>query len=467
MRGGVSVREERTFAAISTAPQNAAISVVRMSGPGALELAERVFQPAEGETLARRASHTLCYGVITGADGAVIDRAMAAVLRAPHTYTGLDTVEFYCHGGVVVTALVLDRLIEAGAAPAEAGEFTKTAFLNGKLDLAEAESVIDLIEAGSVRAARTAAAHVGGDLSDAVSGLERRISAQLSHILAYVDFADEGLVRLTEGELLEAVRGILADAERLCGSYSIGRAIKEGVRTVICGRPNAGKSSVMNALSRAERSIVTELSGTTRDVVTGSTELRGVRFLLSDTAGLRETGDPVERIGVERAREEIACAEVLLCVFDGSRPLCAEDLQLLEQSAGRTAVGVLNKCDLPETEELCAAGAFQRLTERFPELVRLSARTGENLPELERALCEAAGVLETEGVVIDNLRHRDCLMRCCEALRRAVDALALGLESELVEIDLVDAANALAQITGHSVGDEVIEGIFSRFCVGK
>lgn len=266
---------------------------------------------------------------------------------------------------------------------------------------------------------------------------------------------------------MEAVRGILADAERLCGSYSIGKAIKEGVRTVICGRPNAGKSSVMNALSRAERSIVTELSGTTRDVVTGSTELRGVRFLLSDTAGLRETGDPVERIGVERAREEIACAEVLLCVFDGSRPLCAEDLQLLEQSAGRTAVGVLNKCDLPETEELCAAGAFQRLTERFPELVRLSARTGENLPELERALCEAAGVLETEGVVIDNLRHRDCLMRCCEALRRAVDALALGLESELVEIDLVDAANALAQITGHSVGDEVIEGIFSRFCVGK
>ena len=511
------IERERTFSAISTAPQNAAISVVRLSGERAIEIADSVFQPlkkgkegplnsgdnkrneieksqrrlsvhTEERVLSKRddqesewdhltaptenfclkyaSSHTLTYGAVIGRDGEVIDRVLAAVLRAPHTYTGLDTVELYCHGGTVVTAMVLDRLIEAGAAPAEAGEFTKTAFLNGKLDLAEAESVIDLIHAGSARAARNAAAGVTGSISKEIDALEGRITALLSHILAYVDFADEGLVRLPEEELLEHIRAILDDIERLCATYPLGRAIKEGVGTVICGRPNAGKSSVMNLLSGYERSIVTELAGTTRDVITNTVELKGVRFLLSDTAGLRETGDTVERLGVDRARQEIACADLLICVFDGSVPMTHEDYELLEATKGCPAVAVINKSDLPESGQLYADGAFSAVENQLPT-IRMSAKTGENLHCFQEKLCAAAGVSDYNGVVVDNLRHRDCLLRACESLRRAEEALSAGFSTDLAEIDLTDAAGALAEITGHSVGEEVVAGIFSRFCVGK
>lgn len=452
----------RTFAAISTAPLTAALGIVRVSGPEAVAVASRCFFPADGSALSDCASHTVHYGVLRDADGRLIDRAMATVLRAPRTFTGEDTVEFSCHGGLVILRETLAALLEAGASAAEPGEFTKTAYLNGKLDLAESESIIDLITAPGRLAAEAALTASGGGLSARIAQSRQKLVELLAHILAYVDYTDEGIVRLEEEELASSLRSVREELAALIATYPLGRAAREGVRTVLCGRPNAGKSSVMNLLAGYERSIVTDIEGTTRDVVTDTVEVAGIPLLLSDTAGLRRPGDRVEELGVARAREEIAAAELALCVFDAARPLCGEDRELIAAAKGRPAVAILNKSDLPPVLDKGDLADFAHV-------VTLSAKTGEGLADLTAAIQElvAGGVAPDGAVLVTNLRQLDCLKRARAALDRAVASLEEGAFSDLAEIDITDAVNALGELTGETASESVIADIFSRFCVGK
>lgn len=455
---------QRTYAAISTAPVSAALGLVRMSGPDAINIADRIFQACDKKTLAESESHTVHYGSLRSVDEKLIDRAMVTLLRAPKTFTGEDTVEFCCHGGMITLRQLLSALLEAGAEAAEPGEFTKTAYLNGKLDLSESESIIDLITAPGRIAAEAALTASQGALSARIDEVRQILIEQLAHILAYVDYTDEGIVRLEEDELRAAINKAKEKIGKLIATYPLGRAAREGIHGVLCGRPNTGKSSLMNLLYGGERSIVTDIAGTTRDVVTEKVDVGGIPMILSDTAGLRETEDVVEQIGVNRAREEMAAADMLLCVFDCSEPLCAEDEKWVEEikALGKPAIAICNKADRGSCVDAARFNAFSKV-------VTLSAKTGEGLSELLEAITEKLGLSNppSDHVLITSTRHLSCLKRANEALSRAIQTLDDGMFSDIAEIDITDAANALGEITGKTTSEDIVTDIFARFCVGK
>ena len=433
------------IAAIATASGAAGIGVVRLSGDGAAAVADRVFRArGRGKTLAALPGYTALYGTVSDDDGAV-DDCVALVFRAPHSYTGEDVVELSCHGGTYLLRRVLRAVCAAGAVPAGAGEFTKRAFLLGKMDLTEADAVMDLIAAEGRLSARMAlGAHEG-----AVG------------LAAVVDYPYEDIPEL-DGEALDAR---LREAEERLGTllstFEAGRILREGVDTVIVGCPNVGKSTLMNRLAGVERSIVTDVAGTTRDIVEERVRLGEVTLRLADTAGIRETEDTVEKIGVERARQRMRSAALRLCLFDGSRPLSAEDRALAEQ-AGREAVAVIGKADLPQRLDP------RELQPRFAHVVRLSAATGEGLEQLEQAVAEVCGVagLTGEEAVLSTERQRDGVVRARESVREAREALAAGLpDAAAVSVDA--AVDALAVLTGERATEAVVNEVFSRFCVGK
>ena len=434
----------RPIAAISTALQDAAIGVVRLSGPGSHEVALRCFRPLSGKVPRPRRA---CVGRVFDAQGD-IDLAVLTLWAAPASFTGEDMAEFSCHGGRVVLYDVLAALLEAGARQAGPGEFTRRAFLNGKLDLAESEAIIDLITAGSRAAARAALSQASGALSQRCRALRAGLVEADADILAYVDFSDEGVVQADPAVLCAALREAEAGLDALLATCRRGRVVKEGAPTAIIGKPNAGKSSLLNLLAGSERAIVTELPGTTRDVVSETVSVGGLALRLLDTAGLRDTADPVERIGVQRSRQ--AAAEASLLLADRVLSLCE----------GREAIAILNKTDLPQRMELSA------LQRRFPSPVRLCAATGEGLPELERRLCELY-LPAPDEVLLTSLRHAEAAGRAREAVRRAREAIEQGVEPDIAEVDLREAIEALGEITGESVTQDVIDSIFSRFCVGK
>ena len=446
----------RPIAAISTALQDAAIGVVRLSGPGSHEAALRCFRPLSGKVPRPRRA---CVGRVFDAQGD-IDLAVLTLWAAPASFTGEDMAEFSCHGGRVVLYDVLAALLEAGARQAGPGEFTRRAFLNGKLDLAESEAIIDLITAGSRAAARAALSQASGALSQRCRALRAGLVEADADILAYVDFSDEGVVQADPAVLCAALREAEAGLDALLATCRRGRVVKEGAPTAIIGKPNAGKSSLLNLLAGSERAIVTELPGTTRDVVSETVSVGGLALRLLDTAGLRDTADPVERIGVQRSRQAAAEASLLLAVFDASRPWDELDDRVLSLCEGREAIAILNKTDLPQRMELSA------LQRRFPSPVRLCAATGEGLPELERRLCELYLPARDE-VLLTSLRHAEAAGRAREAVRRAREAIEQGVEPDIAEVDLREAIEALGEITGESVTQDVIDSIFSRFCVGK
>ena len=457
-----------TIAAIATPMAPCAIGILRLSGPGAVAAADRVFSPFCGAPMSERPDRTLVYGTLHDREGAVIDHCLCAVSRAPHSYTGEDTAELQCHGSPAALALGLEALFAAGARQAGPGEFTRRAFLNGKLDLTRAEAVADLIHAESPAAARQAAGQLGGALERAADGVYDRLADLCAHFHAVLDYPDEDIAPFEAEELAGALKEAAGELDALAATYERGRLLNEGVPCAIVGRPNAGKSTLFNALLGYERAIVTDIPGTTRDTVEERANFGGVLLRLIDTAGLREAEDKAERLGVERSRQAVARAELILAVTDGAGEFTREDREALElaASSGRPWIWIASKRDLTGPTALWATGWEGNAP---AAAVSLSAKTGEGLKELEQAVSALypEPPASQAGALLTNARQAEAAGRAREAVRRGAAALEAGLSPDAVVADVEEAMSALGELTGRTVSEDVTARIFERFCVGK
>lgn len=447
-----------TIAAIATGLGEAGIAIVRVSGPDSLNIAARIFRPSRrGQSLATAPSHLLLHGwVHDPLTQEPVDEVLAVAMLGGRSYTGELTVELQGHGGAQVSRQVLQAVLAAGARMAEPGEFSRRAFVNGKLDLAQAEAVIDLIQAKTARAARVAASGVRGELSAAVRQVRERLLEFQAHAEALMDFPELDLDAHDLDMLTAIVTAAEGEVERLLRSSREGRVLREGFRVALVGQTNAGKSSLFNRLLGSERAIVTAVAGTTRDVLEEWISLDGYPFLLVDTAGIRETGDVVEQIGVERSRQEIERADLVLVLIDGTRPLQPEDQEILAAVADLPHLVVRTKLDaLPAGER--------------GEGLYVSAHSGAGLDDLRRVLVEAAAgaASEREGVVVTNARHEAALRAAGESLRGAAQTLAQNVGLDLASMEVRGAWESLGLVVGETAGDDLLDQIFSRFCIGK
>ena len=449
------------IAAIATGTVPAGIGILRLSGDGVPAIIDRVFRPFQGAPMSARPDRVLVYGSLLGETGETLDLCLCTLSRAPHSYTGEDCAELQCHGSPMVLRLGLSALFAAGARQAGPGEFTRRAFLNGKLDLVQAEAVIDLIHAESALAAKNAAGQLGGAVLRRTEAVYQTLRDLSSHYHAVIDFPDEDIEDFTLRAYEDRLRAAVRDLERLAGSFRRARLITGGLPTAIVGRPNAGKSSLLNALLGYERAIVTEIPGTTRDTISERCELGGVLLRLTDTAGLRESADAVERLGVERSRAALAEAGLALVLCDGAAPFTGEEAALLrEAEAAAPTVLVRSKADLPQAvwPSVLAARA-----------VAVSAVTGEGLEalgEAVRALVPAPEQAET-GEILTSARQADAVGRAKESVAAALDAMEQGFPPDAVLTETEEAMQALGELSGRTVREDVTNRIFERFCVGK
>jgi len=455
-----------TIAAIATAVGESGIAVIRISGPSAIEAAAPYVRARTN--LREAATHTVQYAkIIDPASGETIDEALVTVMRAPRSFTAEDVVEISVHGGVVPVRRVLDLLLAGGRIRlAEPGEFTRRAFLNGRIDLAQAEAVMDLIRSKSERAMKVALKQVEGKLSRRIGELRQRLVELLAHLEVNIDYPEHDVEELTSAFIRERCGEALEEIRRLLKSANEGRILRDGIMTAIVGRPNVGKSSLLNLLAGAERAIVTDIPGTTRDVIEEYVTVSGIPLRLLDTAGIRETTDVVERIGVERSRSALSDADLLLVVLNRSEPLHEDDRALLAQAAGRQAIVILNKSDLPAKLD---EDEVRRL---LPDaaVVRMSVKEGSGLEELGQAIAGLffGGKLEGgEEAFVSNARHAALLRQAEQALVDAIESTDAGVPIDIVQIDVRTAWERLGEITGDTAGESLIDQIFSQFCLGK
>jgi tRNA modification GTPase len=457
---------EDTIVAPATAPGQGAVAIVRLSGPRAIEIARTLWHPArDGEILPRR----LYLGEIRDPrTGAAIDRALCVIMPAPNSLTGEHVAELHCHGGVYLTRRVVALAMALGARMADPGEFSRRAFLNGRMDLTEAEAVADLVSARGESALRQALAHLDGALAERVEGLRRQVVGIRAHLEAEIDFADEGIRLPSRNEIAQDIKRLLDDVALLHDSFERGRIMREGARTVIIGKPNAGKSSVLNLLLGSERAIVTPIPGTTRDVIEDSIQLGPYPLMLQDTAGVRESADEIERIGIARTRRHADEADLIIAIFDGSRPFEDEDRDVIRMCRDRVGVALLNKRDLPQVL------SPEKLAALEMPLLAFSALKAQGVSELrdrlERAvesLLGKRGESGPEGVAISRERHREALARALEALESARQAALSSMPPEIVAVDVGLAAEALASITGAVTTEDILDAVFREFCIGK
>lgn len=451
-----------TIAAISTAQGEGGIGVIRVSGDGAIEIADKVFNNINNKKLSDMKGYTAAFGSIVF-EGEKLDEAVALVFRAPHSYTGEDVVELSCHGGMYITKQVLRAVLEAGAVPAEAGEFTKRAFLNGKLDLTEAEAVIDIISAKSKSAARSAICVKEGALRKKITEVKDDLLSLTAHLSAWADYPEEDIAEVSEEDILVTCEKAELTLKRLLDTYDSGQAVKQGIDTVIAGRPNVGKSTLMNLLSGTEKSIVTDIPGTTRDVVEDTVLVGDVILRLSDTAGLRDTDDAVEKIGVDRARKKLSQCGLLLAVFDNSRELDSDDLELIEMSREVPTVAIINKTDLQAKLDI------NKIKSDISNIVYVSAAKGEGREDIINAVEKIAGTqnLNPSEGILSNERQRSNVYNALNSVREAKAAVETGMTFDAVTVSLEDAISELLEMTGEKTSDEVIDRVFHNFCVGK
>ncbi len=456
---------EETIAAVATAPGEAALAIVRVSGPEALPIVARVFRPERTSRETWRESHRVSHGWVLDEGGRELDEVLVVVMRAPRTYTREDVVEIGCHGGVAVSRGILRALLEAGARLAAPGEFTRRAFLNGRMDLTQVEAVMDLISSRTRRSARAAAARLAGKLAERVREARRLVFDLLAELEARIDFPEEGLGELPAEWARETLQGIRDRVGRLLATAGRGRALREGVRTVLAGRPNVGKSSLLNALLGEDRAIVSEIAGTTRDYLEENLSIGGVPLVLVDTAGIGQGGGPLDQLGVERARRLIREADLVVVVLDDAAGLRPEDREILALLKDRPCVVALNKADLGR--QAVDAAAVGEVLDDAP-VVRVSAATGQGLKELEEAVQARVGLEgPDEAALVGNLRQEAALRRGLEALDGGLEALREERPWDLVAVDLREAYEALGEVTGESGGADLVAEIFSRFCIGK
>ncbi len=450
-----------TIAAVSTGLTVSAIGILRLTGDDCIAVSHKVFTLNNKQSLLSAPDRKLMLGELHDKEGRVIDQCMAVVSRCPHSYTGEDTVEFHCHGSPAVLAAGLEALYLAGAQPAKRGEFTKRAFLNGKLDLTQAEAVIDLIEADTADAAANAAGQVGGVLQKKLAPIYDNLVNLCSHFHAVLDYPDEDI----EDFGMENYRaGLRQDAKQLYAllqTYGQGRILRQGVAAAIVGRPNVGKSSLLNALAGFDRAIVTDIPGTTRDTVEETVMLGATRLRLIDTAGIRDTEDTVEAIGVERSKKAIDDADLVLLVCDGSKPLTDEDEAIMDLCLEHeNAIVLLNKADL--------GNAVSPSDLPFMYVIEICAKTGEGLDKLADLVDTLfEGQVPCDGSILTNARQFDACRRAYEALLKAMQNMLLGMTPDLVLIDIEEAMEAMGEVTGATIREDITNRIFERFCVGK
>lgn len=453
-----------TISAIATALGVGSIGVIRLSGPDSLAIADRIFIGREkpGKDNARK----LLYGHILDRKGQPIDEVLAVYMPGPHSYTGEDVCEIQCHGGRQALQEILSLTYQAGARPAEPGEFTKRAFLNGRLDLAEAESVMDIINAKSRQALVAANRGHEGGLSRKVRELRKKLRDLVVQLEAAIDYPEEDIEEVTYDRAAEVLAEGQAAVARLVRQGSVGRILREGLRTAIVGRPNVGKSSLLNSLLQADRAIVSNIPGTTRDIIEEQMNIGGIPLVLTDTAGLRDTEDLVEKIGVERSRAALEDAQLALVVLDGSQALCREDRELLRSLKDRKKLILVNKSDLPQV--LDTEGLRQEYGSS--DVIVLSVKTGEGMEQVEQWLREfvyGEGSDSESSSMTQNVRQQDLLEKALRSLGDALEGARQHLPYDCLTIDLTQTLHDLGEITGEDVPDEIIDEIFAQFCVGK
>jgi len=449
------------IAAVSTSLAVSAIGIIRLTGDGCAQVAEKVFISNSKTSLSNALDRKLILGTLQDRSGRVIDQCMAVYSRGPHSYTGEDTVEFHCHGSPAVLTAGLEALYEAGALPAKRGEFTKRAFLNGKLDLTQAEAVIDLIEAESADAAANAAGQVGGVLQKKLSPVYRDLTDLCSHFHAVLDYPDEDIEDFGLSNYENMLKADAKTLNALLQTYGQGRILRQGVSAAIVGKPNVGKSSLLNALAGYERVIVTEIAGTTRDTVEETVMIGSTRVRLIDTAGIRDTDDRIEAMGVERSKQAVKNADLVIFVCDGSQPLTEEDHAIIEFCADReNAIALINKTDL--------GIAVVPSDLPFMNIINVCASTGEGLDQLADLVDYLfTGETPCDGSILTNARQFDAIRRAYEAMLRALNALKVGLTPDAALTDVEQAMEAMGEVTGATVREDITARIFERFCVGK
>lgn len=451
-----------TIAAIATPRGMGGIGVIRISGEKAKNIADKIFVSASGKSLEETPGYTARYGKIVENDQ-ILDDVIALVFTAPNSYTGEDVVEVSCHGGLYITQKVLRAILNSGAAPAEPGEFTKRAFLNGKIDLTQAEFIMDLISANGEQAAKAAALGKEGVIYKRITNVKNELINLAAHLSAWADYPEDDIPQISEESIKETLQKSMNELEKLLQNYDAGVILKEGLNTVIVGRPNVGKSTLMNLLSGCEKSIVTDIAGTTRDVVEETIMLGDVMLRLADTAGIRNTEDKVEKIGVDKAKEKIKTSKLVLAVFDGTSGLLEDDLKILNSLNPNNSIAVINKADLGLNMNL------EPIKEKVTAIVELSAKSGEGLENLSRIIYDLVGFskLEDGEGILSNERQRKAVMNAEKAINEALDTLRLGMTLDAVTVSIEEAIQELLELTGERASEVVVNEVFSQFCVGK
>ncbi len=452
-----------TIAAISTPRGEGGIGIVRLSGEESIEILSKIFKPISNKNVKELKNFSINYGHLYDKNK-LVDEVMVSIMKGVKTYTKEDIVEINCHGGYLMTEKVLELVLSKGARIAEQGEFTRRAFMNGRLDLTQAEAVIDLIHGKTEKSLSLSLDQLRGDLREQIEYLKKLLLDVVAHINVVLDYPEEGIDDPLPEGLVENLKEVLETSEKLSDSYTQGKMIKEGVKTVIVGKPNVGKSSLLNSLLKEDRAIVTHIPGTTRDVIEEVVNIKGIPLVLADTAGIRTTDDMIETIGVEKSEKLLGLADLVLFVIDSSIELSEEDLRVHESINSEKVIGILNKIDMDRKVDISKLY-------KVDNWIKISAKENLGIKEMEEDIysCLTSGKLvdSSEKLVITNVRHRSALVKTKEAIENIFETIEVGLPMDLIAVDLKEALDSLSEITGEISSEDVLDHIFSNFCVGK
>lgn len=451
-----------TIAAISTAQGQGGIGVIRVSGEDSFTIVDKIFKSVSGKKIMDIKGYTALFGHIYNNEE-VLDEAVVLKYVAPKSFTGENVVEISCHGGMYITKEVLNAVIMSGASLAEPGEFTKRAYLNGKMDLTEAESVMDIISAKSKSAARAALFVKDGALFKKSQQVKQLLLDKAAHLSAWADYPEEDIPEVTEDSIMEAIEESISILEKLLSTYDMGQVVKEGIDTVIAGRPNAGKSTLMNLLVGREKSIVTNIAGTTRDVVEDTVLVGNVMLKLSDTAGIRDTDNEIEKIGVQKTFDKINGAGLVIALFDNNEELNSEDIDLINKIKDMPCIAVINKIDLEDKVNK------KYITDNIEDVVYISAKQQDNIDELKNMIEKIAGTedFDPSAGIVANERQRNAIRNAVNSLYEAKESLAMGMTMDAITVSLQETIDYLLELTGEKAGEEIVDSVFHNFCVGK
>ena len=451
-----------TIAAISTAQGQGGIGVIRVSGEDSFTIVDKIFKSVSGKKIMDIKGYTALFGHIYNNEE-VLDEAVVLKYVAPKSFTGENVVEISCHGGMYITKEVLNAVIMSGASLAEPGEFTKKAYLNGKMDLTEAESVMDIISAKSKSAARAALFVKDGALFKKSQQVKQLLLDKAAHLSAWADYPEEDIPEVTEDSIMEAIEESISILEKLLSTYDMGQVVKEGIDTVIVGRPNAGKSTLMNLLVGREKSIVTNIAGTTRDVVEDTVLVGNVMLKLSDTAGIRDTDNEIEKIGVQKTFDKINGAGLVIALFDNNEELNSEDIDLINKIKDMPCIAVINKIDLEDKVDK------KYITNNIENVVYISAKQQDNIDELKNMIEKIAGTedFDPSAGIVANERQRNAIRNAVNSLYEAKESLAMGMTMDAITVSLQETIDCLLELTGEKAGEEIVDSVFHNFCVGK